>query len=114
EHPDLFWALHGGGGNFGVVTAFTFKAYPHGPPLYAGTFIYGQGRWRGAWGGFEDGTGDLPEQMTAITTTLPPPPIAEMGDQPLLLLGFTWASADRATGEAFVRRLGELAPPDDA
>jgi len=112
EHPDLFWALHGGGGNFGVVTAFTFNGYPHGPRPYAGTFIYGQDRWRQAWAAFEEWTRDLPDQMTAITTTITPPPIAEMGDQPLLLLGFTWASPDRATGEALVRRLRDFAPPD--
>jgi hypothetical protein len=36
EHPDLFWALRGGGGNFGVVTQFEFKTHPVGPTVMAG------------------------------------------------------------------------------
>ena len=36
EHAELFWALHGGGGNFGVVTALKFRLHPVGPEVFAG------------------------------------------------------------------------------
>ena len=40
EHPDLFWALRGGGGNFGVVTAFEFRLHPVGPTVLAGPLLW--------------------------------------------------------------------------
>ena len=40
ENPELFWALHGGGGNFGVATAFEFRLYPVGPEVYSGLAVY--------------------------------------------------------------------------
>ena len=36
DHPDLFWALRGGGGNFGIVTSFRFALHPVGPTVVAG------------------------------------------------------------------------------
>src|SRR5262249_14710727 len=36
DHPDLFWALRGGGGNFGVVSSFRFALHPVGPAVMAG------------------------------------------------------------------------------
>lgn len=40
EHADLFWALHGGGGNFGVATSLTFQLHPVGPGVLAGLLLY--------------------------------------------------------------------------
>ena len=40
EHPDLFWALRGGGGNFGIVTSFEFKLHPLGPEVLSGLVVH--------------------------------------------------------------------------
>jgi FAD/FMN-containing dehydrogenase len=40
EHPDLFWALRGGGGNFGVVTSLEYRLHPVGPLVFAGAVFY--------------------------------------------------------------------------
>jgi FAD/FMN-containing dehydrogenase len=40
EHQDLFWALRGGGGNFGIVTSFEFKLHRLGPEVLSGLIVH--------------------------------------------------------------------------
>jgi FAD/FMN-containing dehydrogenase/DNA-binding HxlR family transcriptional regulator len=40
ENADLFWAIRGGGGNFGIVTSFTYRLHPVGPEVLAGPVIW--------------------------------------------------------------------------
>ena len=113
EEPELFWGLRGGGGNFGVVTSFTFRAHPLGPEVYAGTFVYRADRWADALRGWQSWTrAGVPDALTSIATFLAPPAEFELGSDPVMLLGWIWASEDRAAGEAVVEGLRRAAPPD--
>ncbi|MFT7754747.1 UNVERIFIED_CONTAM: hypothetical protein ODX46_01140, partial [Salmonella enterica subsp. enterica serovar Enteritidis] len=40
DHSDLFWGLRGGGGNFGIVTAFEYVLHPVGPSLLVGSVLH--------------------------------------------------------------------------
>ncbi|MEA2620348.1 MAG: hypothetical protein QOC97_1121, partial [Chloroflexota bacterium] len=73
ENPDLLWGLKGGGGNFGVVTSFTFHAHPLASPIFGGNFIYERPRWGDALRAFRDWTVELDDRMTSIVTFLVPP-----------------------------------------
>ena len=114
EHPDLFWGLRGGGGNFGVVTSFTFRAHPLDPDVFAGTLIYERPRWSEALRSYVEWAADVPDEITTLITFMVPPTDWELGDRALMFLGFAWAGADRAEGEAVIARLRAASSPDVA
>ena len=114
EHPDLFWGLRGGGGNFGVVTSFTFRAHPLDPDVFAGTLVYERPRWAEALRSYVEWAADAPDEVTTLITFMVPPADWELGDRPLMFLGYAWAGADRAAGEAVIGRLRAACPPDIA
>ena len=72
SNPDLFWAIRGGGGNFGVATSFTFRCHPLGPIVaFAGVF-YPVADAGNVFRGFRDWASTAPDEMSALTvTTLP-------------------------------------------
>lgn len=75
SEPDLFWALRGGGGNFGVVTAFEFKLHPVGPELYAGLVVYPFAQARQVLRAWRDFTASTPDELSVWTVLRKAPPL---------------------------------------
>src|SRR5260370_22865530 len=72
EHPDLFWGLRGGGGNFGIVTAFAFQLHPVGP-LLSGKVVYPLTRAREVLRFYREYTSSVPDELTAYACLLTTP-----------------------------------------
>ena len=73
EHPDLFWALRGGGGNFGVATSFEFRLHPVGPLVLGGLVIHPLARAREVLRFYRDFCGSLPDEAEAFAALLTAP-----------------------------------------
>jgi FAD/FMN-containing dehydrogenase len=97
EQPDLFWALRGGGGNFGVVTEFEFEAHPLGTELVAGMLVYPLAQAREVLGFVRDSMERVPDELTSfpVFVTAPPqPPFPpELQGAPVLAIGVAYAGA---------------------
>ncbi len=72
EHPDLFWAVRGGGGNLGIATALEYQLHPVGPVL-SGKIVYPLSKAREVLRFYRDYSGNAPDELTAyacLMTTL--------------------------------------------
>jgi FAD/FMN-containing dehydrogenase len=72
EHPDLFWGVRGGGGNFGIVTAFDFQLHAVGPVL-SGKVVYPMSRAREVLRFYREYTSSVPDELTAYACLLTTP-----------------------------------------
>jgi FAD/FMN-containing dehydrogenase len=115
NEPELFWALRGGGGNFGIVTALEFNLFPL-EEVYAGILWFPVDRaaeilksWR-AW------TDDLPEEMSSVGRILQFPPIPEIPEpvrgQSFVVVQAIWAG-EQGEGERLLEPLRALGPVMD-
>ena len=76
EHPDLFWALRGGGGNFGVVTSFRFSLHPLGPTVMAGPVFWAADDTTDVLRFYRDFAAEAPDELGSVVRlgTVPPLP----------------------------------------
>ncbi len=113
EHPELFWGLRGGGGNFGVVTAFTFRAHAVGPTVAAGIVLYPLEQASAVLDFFRDFTADADEALGSLLVFTPAPPAPflppEHHGRPAVAVAACHAGSVEAGMEALapLRRFGE-------
>ena len=74
EHDDLFWALRGGGGNFGVVTRFTFRLHEVGPSVVGGLRTWAADKISDVLAAYRELTESAPRELTAAAVVLTAPP----------------------------------------
>ncbi len=114
EHPDLFWALRGGGGNFGVVTWFELRLHELGPEVFAVNVAYPLEDAARVLAGWRDAVAGAPDELSTagliwslpVVDALPEP----LRGLPYVGVAGMWAG-DPAEGERVTRVLRELATP---
>ncbi|WP_347353247.1 FAD-binding oxidoreductase [Intrasporangium sp.] len=115
QNADLFWALRGGGGNFGVVTALEFRLHPV-ESAYAGWLVWDVTRAAEVLRGYEQWAAESPDEVSTSFRILHVPPLAQI---PEPLRGRSLAVVDGAVlgsdghGAEVVRALRALRPEMD-
>lgn len=90
ENADLFWAIRGGGGNFGVVTWFTYRLHSVGPKIRGGLIAWPAARADEILRFYRDYTAKSPPELTLVAIVRPAPPApfmpAEWHGKPIVAL----------------------------
>jgi FAD/FMN-containing dehydrogenase len=111
NHPDLYWAIRGGGGNFGVVTRFHYRLHP--VDEIVGGMLFLPGTPEGI-AGFVAEADAAPEELSAVANVMPAPPLpfipAEQHGR-LVVMALIVYAGPVEEGERAVARLRALAEP---
>lgn len=114
EHPDLFWAIRGGGGNFGVVTAFEFKLHKLGPQVLSGLVVHPFENAKTVLKEYRAALADAPDELTcwAVARQAPPLPFlpTDWHWKEVLVLAMCY-SGDLAAGEKATAALRGIGQP---
>lgn len=112
DHEDLFWALRGGGGNFGVVTSLEFRLAPV-DTIYGGPMLFEMADGAAVLAGFRDLIKDAPEQLGGFPAFQLAPPLPFIPEDrhgdPFTLIVACWAG-DPERGEGEVNKFRQFAP----
>ena len=114
EHPDLFWALRGGGGNFGVVTRFEFRLHPVGPDVLSGLIVYPISAAKSVLQQYREFVAKAPDDLSVWTVLRQAPPLpflpAEVHGTGMIALALLYAG-DPKVGEPLIEPLRKFGTP---
>jgi FAD/FMN-containing dehydrogenase len=114
EHDELFWALRGGGGNFGVVTSFEFKLHRVGPLVHLGAFFYAREQGGDVFRFAREYVRTLPDDCGVFLAGLSAPPEPFVPDerkgQPVYLFAIVGLADDAAHGRLVAPVRDAVAP----
>jgi FAD/FMN-containing dehydrogenase len=111
ENAELLWALKGGGGNFGVITRFTYRLHEVGPTITGGLIVWSADRVDDVLATYRDLTESAPRELTAVVAVrlAPPAPFLpeEWHGKPIVGLNACHSGADAKGDLAPARALGD-------
>ena len=113
ERPDLFWALRGGSGNFGVVTRFEFRLHPVGPDVLSGLIVYPISEAKRVLQQYREFIAKAPEEISVWPVLRQAPPLpflpAETHGKTVIVLALLYAG-DPKQGEPLIEPLRKFGP----
>ena len=114
EHPDLFWAVRGGGGNFGVATTFEFRLHEVGPMAQLGLFFWGIDQGEAPLKFARELLKTLPDEMGVFFAGMSAPPEPFVPEEHHFAHGFavfvvSFTASDELS--SLVARIDETLPP---